>query len=263
MRPRSRVLSGICLLCIGILLPRGLPAQETERAARLQPGFGIEYMSRTLVWDEKTYSSPLNTGMALFRFGLELKKGPAFGLLAGYGLNSWNGLVFRQLPFSLDYQAGSIGSIFLGVDIEQRVLTTGDWEIALTARFLASIGSSKNWTLSDLFQPLQLDGRADWLQVQVGPSLTYRGFEAFSPFLSVSYDRLWGTFTLNENVQTLTGTEAKKIAGRGFINISAGLFYDPTPFFRLKATGSMIPYGKLGGGLGFDLGASLRAVFSF
>jgi hypothetical protein len=263
MRPRSRVFSGVCLLCFGILLPYGLSAQDQERSYRLQPGFGVEYMSQTIVWDEKTYSSPLNMGMALFRFGVELKKGPTFGILAGYGLNNWNGLVFRQLPFSIDYQNGAIGSILLGFDVDQRVLTAGDWEIGLTARFLASIGSSQVWTLTDLLQPLQLDGRADWLQIQAGPSLTYRGFETFSPFLSVFYDRLWGTFTLNENVQTLTGVEEKKFAGRGFIGVSAGLWYDPSPFFRLKATGTLIPYGKLAGGLGFDFGASLRAVLSF
>lgn len=263
MRPRSRVFSGICLLCFGILLPHGLSAQDPERSARIQSGLGVEYMSRTIVWDEKTYSSPLNMGMALFRFGLELKKGPTFGLLAGYGLNNWNGLVFRQLPFSIDYQNGAIGSILLGADIAQRLLTAGDWEIGLTARFLASIGSSREWTVADLLQPLQLDGRADWLQIQAGAGLTYLGFESFSPFLSVFYDRLWGTFTLNENIQTLSGSEEKKFAGRGFMGLSAGLWYDLSPVIRLKATGTLIPYGKLAGGLGFDFGASLRAVLSF
>jgi hypothetical protein len=263
MKPRKRVFSGLCLVCVGLLFPWPMSAQETERSFRLQPGFGLEVMSRTLVWDNDTLTSPLSIAQALFRFGVEFSKGPSIGILAGYGLNGYDGLVFRQLPFSVDYEAGSIGSIILGLDLEQRLFTTGDWEIGLTGRFLASIGSSKNWTLTDLLQPLQLDGRADWMQIQAGPSLTYRGFESFSPFLSVFYDHLWGTFTLNENVQTLTGSEAKTIAGKGIIGASAGVWYDPSPFFRLKAMATVIPYGKLEGGLAMDFGASLRAVFSF
>jgi len=259
---KSRVLA-VLLPGLGLFLPLAVLAQENNRTYTLQAGFGLEYFSRSLVWDEKTKSSPLKAGFGLFRFGFELPGGAGFAVLAGYGVNNWNGLVFRQLPFSIDYQAGTIGSILLGTEIEAPVFKSGDWEIGASGRFLVSIGTTKEWTLEDLNQTGALDGRADWMKIQAGPTLTYRGFEAFSPYLAVFYDRMWGTFTLNETFEPLSGSEEKKITGQGVIGGSFGMIYDPTTSLRIRAEGSLLPYKKLDGGLSFNVGGSLRVLLSF
>jgi hypothetical protein len=92
----------------------------------------------------------------------------------------------------------------------------------------------------------------------------YRGFELFSPFIGVAYDRFWGTFTVNETIGDLAGTEAKSVSGKGAAALTLGTIYEPSPNFSLKVSGTAIPYNKgTGQGLGVDLGCTVRAVFSF
>ena len=86
---------------------RSVPSASKRESA-------ADYFSRSVVWDERTGSSVLKAALGTVRVGLELPGGASFALLAGYGANNWNGLVFRNLPFSIDYEGGSIGSILIG-----------------------------------------------------------------------------------------------------------------------------------------------------
>ncbi|MCX6566371.1 MAG: hypothetical protein NTW38_08125 [Candidatus Aminicenantes bacterium] len=263
MSAHSRLIA-VFFLGAGILLgPFAAPARETERSFRIQAGVGAEVFSRSIVWDERTGSSILKVGLGMIRVGLELPGGASFALLAGYGGNNWNGLVFRELPFSIDYEAGSLGAILLGTDIDVPLFKPGKWEIGASGRFLFSFGSSGEWTLTGLQQIGAFDGRANGLMIQAGPTLTYRGFETFSPFATLFYDGLSATFTMNENIDPLVGTEKKKIKGQGAVGASVGILFEPSPAFRLKAEGFLVPYTKLEGGLKFNVGASLRTIYLF
>lgn len=262
MIKRTRLIAAFFLAAL-VLGPGAAAAQEPVAPARILLGVGGEYLSHAIVWDEKTGSSLLSMGYATVRVGVEFPQRASIALLAGYGGCGWNGLVFRALPISVDYQAGSIGSVFLGAELDLPLVRPGDWEIGLGGRFLFSIGSTGDWTLTELNQVGTFDGKADWKRIQAGPSLTYRGFEMFSPFITVFYERLWGTFTMNENVNPLEGTEEKAVKGQGIIGASIGMIIEPGPSFRLKAEGALIPFTRLEGGLALSAGATVSAIVLF
>ncbi|MHB8055590.1 MAG: hypothetical protein ACYDH3_10125 [Candidatus Aminicenantales bacterium] len=252
------------VLGLGLVLsPLGAASRESGRPFLFQAGAGVEYFSRALAWDKDTGSSFLKAGLGLARFGIVFSDGPSLALLAGYALSDWNGLVFRQLPFSIDYEAGSIGGAVFGAEVDIPIAEPGLWEIGAGGRILFSLGSSGTWALSELNETGALDGKGRWTRVQFGPSVTYYGFETFSPYAAVYYDGLWGTFTMNEEIGILSGTEKKKILGQGIFGASLGVIIEPTSTIRLKAEGSLGPYTKLEGGLKLNAGVSLQARILF
>ena len=254
------------LLALGTLLLRPVPArsQDAEQAdRRVRPSLGLEYFSRTIAWDEGTSTSTLSASIAVLRVEAEFRKEAHLGFFLGYGFSNFNGLVFRQLPFSLDYQAGSIGSLIWGGDLGARFFSLGAFEIGIEAQFLMSLGRTKDFTIPSLNADGVLEGKGTWSRVLAGPVLRYTGYENFTPFLSVLYNGMWGTFTMNETIGDLIGSEEKKITARGPIGIVIGTVFEPSAMFKIKAEVTAIPFKKLTGGLDTDYGASVKAVVSF
>ncbi len=259
---RKRILVWLAALAF---VPAGLRAQNDVPAGlHLKPGFHFEYLSRTLTWDNDAYQSTLIMPTAYFSLDIEIVRGFTFGILGGYTFSNFNGLVFRQLPFSLDYEAGAINGFVLGAQMQKSLFSSGFWEITADAQFLASLGTTKVFTIDQLNTSGQFDAKGTWMHLQVGPTVIYRGFELFSPFIGAAFDKLWGTFTVNETIGSLTGSEAKSVAGKGALAVTLGMMYEPSPNLSLKLSGNFIPYNKgTGQGLGIDLGGTVRAVFSF
>jgi hypothetical protein len=262
---RQRMFRILVVFVLLGLVPQGLRAQNDAPAAlRMKPGFNFEYLSRTLSWDNDAYMSTLILPTGYVSLDFEIVRGFNFGVIAGYSLSNFNGLIFRQLPFSLDYEAGANSGFVLGAQLQKSLVTSGFWEITVEAQYLAALGSTAIFTIDQLNTPGQFDAKGTWMHFQIGPTVIYRGFELFSPFVGVAYDKLWGTFTVNETVGTLSGTEAKSVSAKGAVAVNLGTIYEPSPNFSLKISGTLVPYSKgTGLGLGLDLGGTLRAVFSF
>jgi hypothetical protein len=252
-------------LAVLALIPAALWAQNDVPAGiHMKPGFNFEYLSRTLTWDNDAYMSTLIMPIATLSLDFEIVRGFTFGVIGGYTLSNFDGLVFRQLPFSLDYEAGAIGGFVLGAQIQKSLVSTGFWEITADAQFLASLGTTKIFTIDQLNTSGEFNAKGTWMHLQVGPTVIYRGFEIFSPFIGAAFDKLWGTFTINQTIGNLTGTEAKSVAGKGAVAVTLGTIYEPSPNFSLRVAGTLIPYSKgTGQGLGVDLGGTIRAVFAF
>jgi len=259
---RKRILLWLTALA---LIPAGLRAQNDVPAGlHMKPGFSFEYLSRTLTWDNDAYQSTLIMPTGYFTLDFDIVRGFSFGIIGGYTLSNFNGLVFRQLPFSLDYEAGAINGFVLGAQMQKSLVTSGVWEITADAQFMASLGSTKTFTIDQLNTSGQFDAKGTWMHLQIGPTVIYRGFELFSPFIGAAFDKLWGTFTVNEAIGNLTGTEAKTVSGKGAVALTLGTIYEPSPNFSLKLAGTFIPYNKgTGKGMGMDLGGTVRAVFAF
>jgi len=260
----------LVLLAGALVGPAALRAQDVGEAppAPTGPvtklGIGIEYFSRTLSWDNDLRSSPLTAAYGVVKLDVELVRGFTVGACLGYGLSNFNGLVFRGLPFSLDYEAGSSGGFLAGVGLEATGIKAGDFEIGVMGRYVLSLGGTQTLSVTGLNSSGSAEAKATWMRVQAGPVVRYTGYEDFTPYLALTYDRLWGTFTMTETVQELNGSEDKKIAGAGSIGAAFGVLYEPFPNFRLRGEVGAIPYKKIvGSGLGFDLGGSLNAVLSF
>ena len=259
---RKRILVWLAALA---LVPAGLRAQNDVPAGiHMKPGFNFEYLSRTLSWDSDAYSSTLIMPTAYLSLDFEIARGFTFGVIAGYSFSNFDGLVFRQLPFSLDYEAGANSGFVFGAQMQKTLVSSGFWEITADAQFLAALGSTQVFTIDQLNTSGTFDAKGTWMHVQVGPTVIYHGFELFSPYIGVAYDKLWGTFTINETIGTLTGSEPKTVDGKGAVAVTLGTIYEPSPNFSLKLAGTFIPYSKgTGQGLGVDLGGTVRAVFSF
>jgi len=253
------------LACLGMALASPVSGQEAGETAKIRPrpGLGIEYFSRTLIWDQDQYTSKLKASIAVLRAEVIIQKGFSAALLAGYNLSNFNGLIFRGLPFSLDYEAGSLGSIFWGAELEKDLFTAGNFEIGAAAQFVMSLGSSKTFPITGLNQDGESDGKGTWNRIMAGPVVRYTGYEKWTPFLSVAYNALEGKFSMKETIGELAGTEEKSVKSKGMIGVTLGTIYEPSSVFRIRGEVTALPYNKLGGGLDVDYGASLKAVFSF
>ncbi len=266
--------NGLILLCLGAaVLLFNAPAfsQDARPALRMNSGFSFEYFSRTVDWDvdasinDSRSESPMKVLLGLLHLDYEIQKGTLVGVLVGYGLTDLNGLIFRQLPFSIDYQAGNIGGFLTGAEIDQHLFASDYFEMKALAQFVIYFGSTKNLQVTSLNIEGHLKAKPDdWMRVQIGPVFSYRGFEYFSPFLSLSYNKLWGKFTMAETIGDLKGSEEKKITSKNAFSISLGTLFEASPSFSLKAEGAIMPYHKGSGqGWGFDYGGRLKAIFVF
>ncbi|NMD09935.1 MAG: hypothetical protein GYA74_02035, partial [Acidobacteria bacterium] len=108
---RARSIAVLILGAAVLAGPAAAAAQEPAPFYRIHAGIEAEAGSRMVVWDKDAGSSFLKSIRGRIRFGLELSGGASFSLLAGGGAENWNGLIFRHLPFSVDYEAGSRGAI--------------------------------------------------------------------------------------------------------------------------------------------------------
>ncbi len=255
---------GFACLSAFLFRPVDLHGQDNEIGGiRIKPGLGVEYFSRTIVWDEGQSSSKLKASIAILRADIELQKGFLLGLFGGYNLSNFNGMIFRQLPFSIDYEAGNIGCLFWGAELDKNLFSLDPYEIGVQAQFVMSLGRQKELAVSGLNQTGSLSAKGRWQRAGIGPVIRYTGYEDFVPFLAVSYNKLWGTFSMAETVQALTGTEEKTISGGGSIGIAFGTTFNPSETFNLKVEITALPYKKTGGGLDVDYGASIKAVVLF
>jgi hypothetical protein len=259
---RSRGTAAVILI-LAFALASGastLRSQEANPRVAIRPGLGAEIFARTISWDQDLRESKLKTVLATVRGDFELAEGFVIGVFAGYGLTNPNGLVFRGLPFSIDYEAGSIGALLFGADLSKSLFQAGDFEFGLTARYEQSLAATSALEIASLNEAGTAEAKSAWQRVAAGPLVRYLGYERFSPFLAVTFDKLWGKFTMTEAIAELKGTEMKSVSGKGLFGITLGTDFAAAPGFRLAGEITAIPYKKLAGGLDVDYGIALRAV---
>ena len=224
-----------------------------------KPGLSVEYNPRTIEWDEET-SSAMKSLLVLFNAEVELQDGFSVAALAGYSMSNFESLVFRELPISVDLEVGNIGGIVLGAEAEKSLFFWRDFTVFGKGRFLSYFGSESSWTIPGLNVEGSLTGKTNWMQGQIGPMVVYEGFSGFRPYAYIQYNRLWGTFQLEENVLELTGTEEKTISGKSVIGTGIGADYSLTDALNLKAEAAVMPYS---GGVDWNLFIKFQYSFQF
>jgi len=246
----------------GLLLAASLGGQTPSRPKGqpgLKVGVGAEVLSRTILWDEEASRSTLNSLLFCFQTEAEVRRGLALTVQAGYALSNFNGLIFRALPFSVEYQDGAKGGIFLGCGLRARLVPSQTFELEVEAAWDIGLGFSNTWPVEGLAVDGTIEGKSTWTRLSAGPVLWYKGLAYYVyPYLKVQYNRLWGSFRLTETIETLEGMEDKKITGSGPVSISLGVLSEMTEAVGLRAEVTFIP--RRGG---VDLGAAGRLVFSF
>jgi len=237
---------------------------ETEEAGpsiNLKPVLGFEFFSRTIGWDgddENSYTSKLESFLFSFDLEFEIREGLFLGLLLGYSFSNYDEMAFRELPFSVQLDVGSISGFLFGGEIKKNFSSQGNFEIGLLGQFVYCLGTKKQWEIPGLNVPAKVEGNPTWMRAVAGPLVTYQGFNYFYPYLFISFNYLWGTFEMNETVQSLQGNENKKFAGEGLIGISLGAIYELTDSISLKGEGSIFPHKE-----GIDFGFVINAAYTF
>jgi len=247
-------------LILILLLAGPAPAQESlsrSGGITLKPGLGVEYINRTIEWGDDT-SSAMKSLLMTFHAEVELQDGFSVAAIAGYSMANTESLIFRELPLSVDLDVGNIGGIVLGAEVEKSLFFWREFTIFGKGRFLSYLGSDSEWTIPGLNVEGSLTGKPNWMQGQIGPMVVYEGLDYFQPYVYVQYNRLWGTFQLDETVLELKGTEEKSISGKSQICTGLGTTYAVTDAFIFKAEAAVMPYSG-----GIDWSMFLKFQYSF
>jgi len=255
----GRITRRIALALGGVTLVLGTAfGVQAADQVHIRPVLQAEYFNRLITWDENAYTSKLNA--LLFTFSLEVEplKGFSANLTLGYSLSNFNGLVFRQMPFSIDLEAGYLSGMLLGGGLKNKFVVSSEFEMDLEAQFVTCLGSTNSWLITGLSQSGTLSGKGTWYRVQAGPVFWYKGFMYFSPYVRVSFDKLWGTYHMEEVIGPLNGLEDKAITGSGLFSMAVGTLYEPTAAIGLRGEVYILPRSK-----GLDYGAQVKIVFSF
>lgn len=249
-----------------ILLILALPcfslAQE-EREALIQSksikvGIGLEYLSRTIRWGDDNNTSKFSSLFFTFSTQFEIKEGLYASASFGYSFSNYEGLQFKELPFSLQLDDRTIGGYLLGVEIKKNIVNREELEIDVLGQFSWYLGSSETWQVPTLVVAGTAQGSPSWTRISIGPVFTYKGFESLTPYLYLSFNKLQGTFTMDETIQELEGHEKLKITGKSSFCTSFGGIYEISEIFSINPEASFMPYRG-----GVDLSLSVKALLSF
>lgn len=224
----------------------------------LKPGLGFEYFSRTIEWNGEESSSKLKSYFFTFCAEFELQKGFSLGAFIGYSFSNFDSLIFRKLPFSLELEAGGIGGVILGGEIETSIFYIKGFEIGALGQFVYYLGGKQEWEISGLNVEGTAKGKPYWMRAQIGPTFVYKGFDYFHPYLFLSFNKLWGTFRMEQIIEDLEEEEKKKISGKSLFNISLGAIYEITEALSFKGGANIMPFKN-----GVDFGLMIKAMYSF
>ena len=225
---------------------------------RISPGAHFEYFNRKLTWDDKQYISDLKSMIFGLNIEIAINEGLSASALAGYALSNYDSLTFRQLPFSVELEAGNIGGYVLGGGLRKSLVITNEIEFGLHGQFIYQLGKEKTWDIPGLSVTGTVTGKPTWMRVYAGPYFKYKGFESFSPYLSVDYNNLWGNFQMKQTIQDLEGIEEKELKSKSLVDITIGSILTLSDHFFLKGEVYFLPHGD-----GVDLGFVAVAAYSF
>ena len=255
-----------CAVALVALGTSGLPAlgqaYSGSGSPGLKAGFSLGYLTRTLdLGEEAGETAPeLTSVLASLVLRYDVRTGFTLAAHVGYSSTAFDGLVFRRLPFSVDFgqDAGRIGGILVGAEVEKSLLGGGAFGLELRGQFFASLGLQKEWNLPGLAAEGSVKGKPVWMKASVGPVISYRGWAGVTPFLFPRFDYLWGTFELDQKVQTLEGNEKKDIKSKSQFGLGLGADFELSASLRIRGEAGVYPRGG-----GADYSVMLQTIIAF
>ena len=252
----------ILVIVLALTMPAAGQDPRGSGDSGFSAGLSLGYLSRTLSLNGEGQDILPKMTSLLGSLILEYEFQPGFVLAAhiGYSLSDFDGITFRQLPYSLEIDAdsGTIGGILLGAELEKSLLGGAALGLDIRALFFASLGLGKEWELPGLAVEGSAKGKPIWMKASVGPVLTYRGWKGVAPFLYPCFDYLWGSFEFEETVQELIGSEKKDIKGKGQFGLGLGSDFELSASLRFRAEASLYPHRD-----GTDYAFMIQTLFAF
>ncbi len=234
--------------------------QEINQNQRIsvKPGLSAEFFNLTIGWDENGYTSKLKSYIFSSNTEIDIFDGFSIHLILGYSLSNFDDLIFRQLPFSIELGVKEIEGLLVGTEINKRLFYLSEYEISLQGQFVYYYGFTKEWDMPNLNVDGTISGSPTWSRAQIGPKIRYEGLNSIYPFISASFNKLWGRFTVDQDIQDLFGTEEKKLIGKSNFTFSAGSEFRVTSNFLMNGVLSIMPYNG-----GADIGAKISMQYVF
>jgi hypothetical protein len=245
------------LILVASVLAGPLQVRAEEKSG-FALGAGFDRLSRTISWDGGDNLSKLKSNLFTLQGNFRFSEGFGLSLKAGLSLPSFNGLVFRDLPVSIEYGAGPAEALALGAEIWGVLLRTGEIEIEGIARTVSSIGLTKTWPLEGFAVDGEIRGRQTWFEAVAGARITSTFFGRLRPYLLIAGDFLRGSFKVDEALEDLVGSETKKIKGKSAIFTAFGASFEISPRLTVVAEAALLPYP---GGIDSCLSIGIFRVF--
>lgn len=237
----------------------GVSAGQVRLESRsFKLGLRSEYLALGLKAGEGGGSPHFNSYLTCLSLSYELKADANFTLLLGYSASGFQELVFRQLPFSIDFEGQGVGGFLAGAEVSKGLFTPGRFEVNILGRFLACIGLPKKYDVPGLAVPGSVEANPSWMRVLAGPVLSLTGGERLRPYFAPCFHTLWGTFSMNQTVNSLQGEEKKEIKSKGQVALLAGAFLDLGRTLELRAEAVLYP--RQGGS---DYSVLVQVLFGF
>ena len=259
-----------------VFLTLGFAQSEEEGMIQnltIKSGISFEYFTRGVdvfskntegEWEEEDDDSRLKSAFLTLSIEFGLQGGFTFTPILGYCVSDYDPvsdykpLVFRKLPFSIELNVGQIKGYLVGAELKKTLFSVRDFEVEASGQIMYYAGIKQQWSVSGLNVEGTVEGKPYWLRGTIGPYVVYKGLDYVSPYLGISYTRLWGKFNLEQTILDLTGEEEKKIIGKGDLVLSPGVIYKLTGALSAKGEASIIPRKN-----GVDTGIMVRILYSF
>ncbi len=235
------------------------PRSEAPGAG-MRLGFRVDYFSQPVNWDDpgEASTSDLSSALAAAVLQFPLGRGSSISIFGGYATADIGGLMFRSLPFSIDYQAGAGGGAAVG-GLFDLVLAAGPpVRVDVQGEITALLGSSKKRDIPGLAVDGTLEAKVTWFRARVGPVFAFGAEDRVTPYLFPFFHYIWGSFELRESIESLSGEEKKDLEGKSLFGIAGGLDIPLSPGLKLRAEAGVYPGS---GGTGYS--ATLMTMFSF
>jgi len=228
-------------------------------------GVGAEYFSQTISWDDDTQKSSMPTFLITLNADVEIIDGLILGAIVGYASSKFNDMVFRQLPVSLEYQAGSIGGFAFGAEAQYTFFSTYDFDISAVGQYLYYSGATKEWDIPGLAVEGKAQGKPKWTRAVLGLCIEYTGFDYLYPCLTAAYSPLSGSIAMDESIDSLTGNEKKDFSGKSNFMLGLGALYELTDSIGITTEIDLKPYSGsenyYDGGIDFGVVVKVRYEF--
>jgi len=212
------------------------------KSVKIKPGLDFEYFTMNVDLDEDEMDADLTLYLFKINCEFEFQGGLFLTATLGYSLNNYKSMIFRGLPISVELDVGGVNGYLFGGSIKKTIVSTGDFEIEGQGDFVYNYGVEKSWVIPGLSVRGNVTGKPTWMRIIVGPRILYQGFNAFHPYASLNFYKFWGTFTMDQTIEDLTGQEEKKMSGKSFVNAVLGTEYFVSESFLIKGQLELLPH---------------------
>ncbi len=254
--PKHFRLQTAFVLAAFLIIPRPAFSQFRLESQSFKLGLRSEYFSRMLSGGEGEASPMLASYLVSLALNYKLKGGFSASLLLGYASSNYEHLIFRQLPFSINFEGTGISGFLAGAEASKSLLSSRRIEMDVFGHFLACLGIPKKYEIPGLAVSGSVEANPNWMRAVAGPVFRWRGQEGFSPYLAPCFHYLWGNFDMNQKVSSLSGNEKKEMKSKGQVGLLFGIDLAFGGGLELRAEAGVYPRQN-----GSDYSVMVQAIF--